>query len=239
MHIALITAKGGNQSIENKNIVNINGMPSMAWSIEAAKNSKFIDAVFVSTECPLISKVAKKFGAIVLDRPNDLSQPFSNHGEVIQFAHNQIKERYLKIDTITILLGNTVMTKAEDIDNAISTVIESSEIDSAMTVWKAQDDHPLRAMKLDQNNNLVSYLDNVRPDTNRQSYEDVYFYDQGPWTVKSSTLDRTKEKPEGPGPWWWMGKNCKALERQWVTGRDTHSQFDIDVAVWWLNNYNS
>src|SRR5690625_7958361 len=55
----------------------------MAWSIQAAKESQKIDEIFVTTECPHIKRVAKEYDTIVIDRPEELSQPFSNHGDVI------------------------------------------------------------------------------------------------------------------------------------------------------------
>jgi CMP-N-acetylneuraminic acid synthetase len=237
-HIALLTAKGNNQTIENKNIKIIGGKPSMAWSIQAALQSKYIDLVYVSTECMSIKKVAEDYGARVIDRPADLSQPLSNHGDVILHGARYIANAApYEIGTITILLGNTVMTQSKDIDNTIETVLSDPSVDSSMTVWKAQDDHPLRAMVINNDGYLESYEKGETPDTNRQSYREVFFYDQGPWTVRMSSLLRSEKTKEGPGPWWWMGKNCKPVERLWVTGRDTHSQIDVDVAEWWLKNY--
>lgn len=238
MHIALLTAKGNNQTLEDKNVKQICGKPSMAWSILAAQQSELIDEVFVSTEDAKIKQVALEFGAKVIDRPTDLSQPLSNHGDVIIHGAVEAQKRVSHdIETVTILLGNTVMTRMEDIDTAIQTVLDDASNDSCMTVWKAQDDHPLRAMVLNEEGYLESYLDVDTPDTNRQSYRDVFFYDQGPWTVRMSSLLRSKETREGPGPWWWMGKNCKSIERIWVTGRDTHTDFDVAIAEWWIKKF--
>jgi CMP-N-acetylneuraminic acid synthetase len=238
VNIAIITAKGGNTTLENKNIKEICGKPSIYYSISAALEAETIDEVFVSTECPLITKVAKEAGAKIIERPNDLSQPLSNHGDVIVHgakAAREILEQ--EIGTITVLLGNTVMVTAKDIDNAVNTTLSSEENDSCMTVWKAQDDHPFRAMVIGEDGFLKPFLDNKNTDTNRQSYPDVFFYDQGPWTVRYNSLMRSEETHEGPGPWWWMGKNCVPVERLWVTGRDTHTQYDIDIAEWWLKKY--
>ncbi len=238
MHIVLLTAKGNNQTIENKNIKEIGGKPCMAWSILAAKESDYIDNIFVTTEDEKIKKVALEYGAEIIDRPNDLSQPLSNHGDVILHGAKKAAELVDDvIDTVTILLGNTVMTQAVDIDNAIKTVLSDEEIDSCMTVWRAQDDHPQRALVINEEGYLQSYLGGKTPDTNRQSYQDVFFYDQGPWTVRLESMLRSEETKEGPGPWWWMGKNCKSIERLWATGRDTHTQFDIDLAEWWLKKF--
>lgn len=238
MHIALLTAKGNNQTIENKNIKEIGGKPCMVWSILAARESDYIDEIFVTTEDEKIKKVAREYGAKIIDRPDNLSQPLSNHGDVILHGAKQILNLVSEeVETVTILLGNTVMTQAHDIDNAIKAVISDEDVDSCMTVWKAQDDHPMRALVVNEDGYLQSYLDIDTPDTNRQSYQEVFFYDQGPWTVRMKSLLRSKKTKEGPGPWWWMGKNCKSIERLWATGRDTHTNFDVELAEWWLQNY--
>ena len=91
-------------------------------------------------------------------------------------------------------------------------------------------------MVVNKNGFLESFLKNVKADTNRQSYPEVFFYDQGPWTVKYETLRRTKKTKDGPGPWWWMGKNCIPIEREWVTGKDIHNNFDIEITKWWIEN---
>lgn len=238
MHIALLTAKGNNQTLENKNVKMIGGKPCMAWSVLAAQESDYVDEIFVTTEDEKIKKVAKDYGAKIINRPGDLSQPLSNHGDVIiHGAREAARLVNSEIETVTILLGNTVMTQSQDIDKAIETVLSEDSTDSCMTVWRAQDDHPLRAMVINDEGYLQSYLDVETPDTNRQSYQDAFFYDQGPWTVKMESLLRSEKTKEGPGPWWWMGKNCKSIERLWVTGRDTHTQFDVDIAEWWLKKF--
>ncbi len=236
-NIAIITAKGGNLSVKNKNIRDICGKPSLYYPIAAAQEAETINEVFVTTECPMIKEVTAKHGAKIIDRPGDLSQPLSNHGDVILHAAREAEKMLSEnIETVTILLGNTVMLTGEDIDNAVKQTLSAEEVDSCMTVWKAQDDHPYRAMVIGDDGYLRAFLDE-KPDTNRQSYPVVYYYDQGPWTVKLSSLYRSAETHEGPGPWWWMGKNCVPVERLWVTGRDTHTQYDIDVAEWWLKHY--
>ena len=97
-----------------------------------------------------------------------------------------------------------------------------------------QDDHPYRALRINKDGFLESFVKGMRPDTNRQSYPDIYFYDQGPWTVRYATLLRSVDTRDGPGPWWWMGKRCKPIEKMWVTGRDIHSSLDVWLAEQWV-----
>ena len=60
---ALIGARGGSKGIPKKNIINVGGYPLIAYSIAAAKLSKFIDRVIVSTDSEEIAEVARRFGA--------------------------------------------------------------------------------------------------------------------------------------------------------------------------------
>lgn len=237
-NFAVITAKGNNLSLKDKNLILINGQPLIAYSIKAAMESKLITDVYVSTECTKIKSYCIDNNIKIIDRPSYLSQPESNHGDVIVHAYQTLKSIHGKVDSVVILLGNTLMTKANDIDFAISKMYESNDSTSCMTIWKAQDDHPYRAMKINGLGYLESFDKDLNsPSTNRQSYPDVYFYDQGPWVMRSSTLENTKENKSGPGPWWWMGEKCIPIIREWVTGRDVHGELDIALAEWWLN-YN-
>ena len=43
--VAIIPARGGSKRLPRKNVLPISGKPCIAWTIEAAINSKFIDHV--------------------------------------------------------------------------------------------------------------------------------------------------------------------------------------------------
>lgn len=236
-NIVLITAKGGNTSIKNKNLIEVEGKTFLGWQLMAAKEAKLVDEVFVSTECPLIKEEALKYGARIIDRPDELAQTFTNHGDAILHG---VKEADKMLDDeigiVTILLGNTAANRAEDIDACISAINNNMEADSAMTVWQAQDDHPFRAMKIGEDGFLHGFLDVNGVDTNRQSYPEIYFYDQGPWSVRYSSMMKSERGKTGPACWWWMGNNCIPVKRNWVTGKDVHGQLDIEIAKAWIKN---
>ena len=84
--LALIPARGGSKGIPRKNVRPLLGKPLLAWSIEAAKNSKLIDATVVSTEDPEIARVAREYGAEVIDRPEELASDAADTLPVLQHA---------------------------------------------------------------------------------------------------------------------------------------------------------
>ena len=228
MIAAIITARGNNETIQDKNIVLVGGVPLIVHQINAAHASR-IDKLFVATDCEKIATTASKYGATdIIWRPDHLKGAEVNHGDVIVHAADEVKAKHSDLEIVVILLGNTAMLSGVEIDACITEVEQGAT--GCMTVWKAQDDHPLRATVI-EDGYLRAYDDACGiPDTNRQSYPDVYFYDQGPWVVRYDVM----KSRTGPGPWWWMGDKCKAVERPWITGRDIHTDLDLWITEAWL-----
>lgn len=229
-NVVIVTAKGGNTSVENKNVIPVLGVPIMLYPLRAAKLSRETDGIFVSTENDLISNLATKESVEIIDRPNSLSQPTSAHKDVIKHAVEAVCKRHPEAERFIVLLGNTVMLTPGIIDKAFM-MLQQPDCDSIVTVWQAQDDHPYRALKQNDAGYVESFL-NTECSSNRQSYPTTYFYDQGIWAFeKNCALDQ-----KGPTPWVWLGNKCKMIERPWVTGRDIHTWIDISASLWYLNS---
>ncbi len=64
-NICIIPARGGSKRIPRKNIKVFLGKPIIAYSIQAALDSKLFDEVMVSTDDPEIAEIAKQYGASV------------------------------------------------------------------------------------------------------------------------------------------------------------------------------
>lgn len=233
MNAVIITARAGSKSIKSKNIFPVCDRPFIAYPIEAAKNSKKTDKIFVSTDGVEIAHVSRDLGAEIIDRPEELSGDMVNHGIVIQHAVDHINQRFPNLKNVVVLLGNTVYVDGKIIDLCLEKLDLDPNLDSCMTVWEAQDDHPLRAMEIDNFGFLKPWGDSSRNvSTERQSYKKAYFYDQGVWAFRKHTVTAS----DGPNPWWWMGKKCIPIVRTWVTGRDVHNMFDIGISEWWISN---
>jgi N-acylneuraminate cytidylyltransferase len=74
MILGIIPARGGSKGVPRKNIKLIAGRPLLAWTIQAAQQSQFLDRCVVSTEDPEIASIARAYGAEVLERPPALAQ---------------------------------------------------------------------------------------------------------------------------------------------------------------------
>ncbi len=228
---AIITARSGSKSIKNKNLINVLNKKLIEYPINIAKKTKSISEIFVDTDGEDIAKVAKKNNCKVLMRPRNLRGDSISHTEVIRNSINTIEDNFQKFDIAVVMLGNALMFDNKFIEKAIKFLKQKKTYDSVMSVWEAGDDHPFRALKI-KNKKLHSFFNLKNISTNRQSYPKAYFYDQSPWIFRTKNIKFTN----GPGPWNWMGKKSYPIVRKWVTGRDIHSHFDLEISKFWVKN---
>jgi len=93
MNVAIIPARGGSKRIQDKNIKPFLGKPIIAYSIEAAKESKLFDKIIISTDSVRIAKIAKEYGAEVpFYRPQELAYDHVSILSVLVHALNWFAE---------------------------------------------------------------------------------------------------------------------------------------------------
>ncbi|MBY0493501.1 MAG: acylneuraminate cytidylyltransferase family protein [Cyanobacteria bacterium] len=63
--LAIIPARGGSRRLPGKNLLDLRGKPLIAWTIEAALQSRAVTRTVVSTEDEAIAACARKHGAEV------------------------------------------------------------------------------------------------------------------------------------------------------------------------------
>lgn len=124
--IAIIPARGGSKRVPRKNIKLLNGKPLISYAIKAAKKSKYVDRVIVSTDDLEIASVAKKYGAEVpFMRPAELATDTALALSVMQHAINYIEAvDKNKVDLVVLIQATSPMVLSEDIDAAIERLIE-------------------------------------------------------------------------------------------------------------------
>jgi len=123
--IALIPAKGNSNRLPNKNLYLLKGKPLLCWTIDAAKKSKYLHEIYVSTENKEIKKKALENNVKVIDRPLELSGNSIGKQEVLEHALSII-EKDENIDVICMLQANSPELKHEKIDEAIEKIINSN-----------------------------------------------------------------------------------------------------------------
>lgn len=125
--IAIIPARGGSKRIPNKNIIDFNDKPMIAWSIIAAKQSGLFTRILVSTDDPEIAEVAKSLGAEVPFLRQDFADDHATVSEATAAALQQAMEYWQEDYSLVVqLMANCPLRTSADIEAAVASFEQSS-----------------------------------------------------------------------------------------------------------------
>ncbi|RJQ53089.1 MAG: acylneuraminate cytidylyltransferase family protein [Nitrospiraceae bacterium] len=171
--LCVIPARGGSKGLPGKNTKHLLGKPLIGYTIEQARQSKYIDRIIVSTEDPLIAEVAKKFTAETpFIRPRELAEDNSSTLDVLVHAIRWMEEREnYRFDILVLLHVTTPLRYPEDIDNCISLLVDE-KADNVFSVTEAQRNPYFNMVEISGNNEVTLVKKGVF--ATRQSAPEVY-----------------------------------------------------------------
>lgn len=149
--LGVITARGGSKGISNKNIRELDGKPLIVYTIDAAKKSKLINHLIVSTDDKEIADICIKHGADVpFMRPKELALDTTPHQLVMEHAIDFYEKKHnIKIDYTVVLQPTSPFRTVDDIDGTIQKLIDTGA-DSAVSIVEVQSTyHPIKIKKLE------------------------------------------------------------------------------------------
>lgn len=151
--LTIIPARGGSKGIPKKNIIDVNGKPLIAYTIEPAieaLHEGLVDKVIVSTDSGEISEVAKRYGAEVpFLRPESISGDKAKSIEFIQHAMQYYDELGERFDAVLLLQPTSPLRTVENIRKAIN-LFKDSGNDSLITCYEEEYINDLVIYKLDK-----------------------------------------------------------------------------------------
>ena len=187
---ALIPARSGSKGIIDKNIKLYKGLPLLVHSINVAKQSKYIDNVYVCTDSVLYQNIALEYNALVTPlRPSNISDDLSPDIDTFMFFIDNIP---IVPDIIVHLRPTYPNRNVELLDDCIEKFIENYEkYDSLRTVIPFKKT-PIKMYYI-ENNNLKPYFKNfknlVEPFNHaRQQFPDTYLHNGCIDIVKTSVI---------------------------------------------------
>lgn len=151
--LAIIPARGKSKGVPRKNIKQIAGKPLIAWTIEEANKSKYIDRVIVSTEDEEIALISEQAGAEVpFLRPAGLSKDETPGIEPILHAVDKLPG----FDYVMMLQPTSPLRTVEDVDGLIEWMFKN-EYESVVSVCLS-DKTPSWMFQLTNEDNLKSIV---------------------------------------------------------------------------------
>lgn len=185
--IAIVPARGGSKGLPGKNIKPLNGKPLIAYTIEAALQSKYITDVIISTDDEEIYRIALAHGAKdTFLRPDVLATDESLAIDNYIYTLDRLEKEFdFEIDAFMVLQPTSPLRTVVDIDGAVELFIEK-QADSVISY--CEEHHPIAWHKyINEAGQLESIFDD---DTlkNRQAIRPSYYPNGAIYVFKSSLI---------------------------------------------------
>ncbi len=239
MICALMMGRAESTGFPKKNIKKVLGKRMFEYPLIACKNSKYVDKIFVSTDCPVIARVSKKYGAIHIKRPKKLTTNKALGEHVYEHGYFEIKKMVnlgaKNIEFIVLLMANAPTITGKLIDKGINILRRNKKLDSAVSTSIYNMWSPLRARKVNNSNLLKPFIPFEtfgNPKTlscDRDSQGNVYYADMSVSIVRPRCLENVRE---GLLPQKWMGKKIAPI-LSWG-GCDVDYEWQLPMVEFWL-----
>ena len=166
--VALIPARGGSKRLPRKNILDFDGKPIIAYTIEAALSSGCFDEVVVSTEDDEIAKIALAYNALVDHRSPSLS---TDEATVVDVCLDYLNRHPASI--LAVLYATAPLRTANDIQNVFNLLSDQCHFAMAATLCE----RPMhQALSFDEGNVSPVFPELVNKRSDRV---DTYCVDNG------------------------------------------------------------
>lgn len=187
--LAVIPARAGSKGLVGKNVKKLINKPLIAWSIESALQSDYLDEIMVTTDSQEIADIAKNFGVNApFLRPEHLSTDTSTTVDAIIHTINFYKNNNHEFDYIVLLEPTSPLREDDDIDNMIKKIVDNcSEFDSIVSIGEVHE-HPSAMKKIIGKDNLQPYYENLKLTSRRQDNDKAYFPYGVAYIVKTKTF---------------------------------------------------
>lgn len=231
----LLTGRGNN-TLKDKNILDVLGHPVLYYPAKAGKNAKTADYLYCSSDDEKILAIAEGIGYKRIVRPDYLGAPTAQHVDVIKHAISVIEPLGELGDILVVTLANNVTIKSEWIDACVKMMQDDMTLSAVVPVYEDNDHHPLRGKTVDGNGRLQMYEKGItgKISTNRQDLPKCYFLSHNFWVLNTKMM--IESNYEGQQPWSFMGNNIGYYEID--ESIDIHKEIDLLIAKEWIrNNY--
>lgn len=157
--LGIIPARGGSKSIPRKNIIELAGKPLLAYTCEAARESKNLTKIVLSTDSEDIAEVGRSYGIEVPElRPQELAQDDTGMLPVILHMLEVLKRAQNYEPSIIVLLQPTSpLRTSAHIDAAVDILIKT-KADSVVSVIETPHQfNPVSVMRI-KDGSLTPYM---------------------------------------------------------------------------------
>lgn len=192
--LGVIPARGGSKGIPRKNIVSVNGKPLLAYTIEAARQSRGLTSFVLTTDSEEIRELGLELGAPApYLRPAALGGDKVSTLDVVRHAVEMYEKKTGQTVTATVLLQPTApLRETADIDASIDLLRRYPAAHSVVSFYEASHAHPNYMYELKKEWMKPFLGARAKPFAPRQTFSPVYVRNGSLYATRRKTLFEKK-----------------------------------------------
>ena len=193
--LGVILARAGSVGLASKHLRMLLGRPMIEYTFDHAFDSALLSRVVVSTDCPGVARLARRYQLQVIDRPAELAGPNASVQDVMLHAMKTLeKSEDFHADALAVLYGNVPVRGSGVIDLAIQTLRETG-CDSVRSFCPVGKWHPAWMSKINGDKVEALQTGSIH---RRQDLTPLYLHDGAIVAVSRSSMLRGLRFPTDP-----------------------------------------
>lgn len=216
--LGIIPARKGSKGIINKNFRLVKKNKRLIdYTLIAAKKSKLINKIVLTTDDERIIKHSKKYKIdYIFKRNKKLSTDHIKTSSVVINTLNRIKD--FKADLIILLQPTSPLRNSFHIDESIRLFCKNyKKYNSLVSVSLLQESHPFKLKKI-QKGFLIPFLRGTNSEVPRQKLKKVYKLNGGIYLIKKNTFNKKKTFFDKTMPY--------VMDKKYSLNIDTYDDFE-------------
>jgi CMP-N-acetylneuraminic acid synthetase len=222
--VAIIPARGGSKRVPGKNIMDFNGKPMIAWTIEAAQASGLFSKIVVSTDDEEIARVSREWGAEVPFLRQSKADDHSPVSEATIATLKQLEEQGEYFDDVVQLFAVCPLRTTQDIIDAYA-FYKGKQRPFVLSCFKYVWMNPWWALTLNEDNEAKWIFEDAKKRS--QDLPELFCPTGAIWIADVKSLYRDNSF-YGQGHIFW--------EINWKRAVDIDNYEDIELAKSFINN---
>jgi CMP-N,N'-diacetyllegionaminic acid synthase len=183
--VALVPARGGSEGVPHTNVRKVGGVPLLAWSVGAARDTAAVDRTLVTTDDEEIAAVAREHGAEVIDRPAELATDDALVADAVRHALEWLRGDDETVTYVAMLEPTCPFRAPADVQKALE-LLAHDGLDSVASFAPAEL-NPHRAWRID-GDRPEPVIDGADPWQPRQQLPPAYELNGGVYAFVADEL---------------------------------------------------
>jgi len=194
--LGIILARAGSVGLANKHLRLLMNRPVICHTFEHARAAKLLTRICVTTDCPVIRRLALAEGFDVVERPAALATGDASVQDVMLHALHTIESRHpqFRADALVTIYGNVAVRPTGVIDRAIQHLRDTA-CDSVRSFCPVGKWHPAWMSALDNDRVVPLHAGSIH---RRQDLTPTYLHDGAVVAVSRASMLRGEVMPHDP-----------------------------------------